>query len=122
MRITFFSKLLVFLAVLSGCTTKTDMTVPDNIIPPDKMVDIMVDINLTDAIHNIGKVRSQYSTEELYKGVYKKHGISRRAFDESMRYYSQHHPKLTVIYERVEKKLKRMEKELEETSKEETNE
>ena len=109
MRIILIPVLLLILSITSACTRQTDMSVPDDIIHPDTMVNVMVDVNMADALHNIGEVRSRYNTEQLYSGVYKKYGISRRAFDESMRYYSQHHKKLSVIYERVEQKLKQME-------------
>lgn len=103
--------LLAFIvgALIFSCERQPDMTVPNHVIQPEKMTAILADVNIADAMQNISHIRSHYTPEELYKGIYKKHGITRREFDESLKYYTRHNKKSKVIYGQVEEKLKKRE-------------
>lgn len=105
-----------FIIAIGSCNREPDMTVPADIIQPEQMVDILVDVNKADAMQNISKIRSNYKPQELYKAVYKKHKVSRKEFDRSMQYYAAHNRKLAVIYQRVESKLTKAKSKLKENS------
>lgn len=112
MKIKAIAALLAGLALLS-CSSQPDKTVPEGIISPDKMASIMVDINIVDAMHNVNSIRSEYSTAQIYRGVYEKHGITRKTFDSSMQYYARHHRKLASLYSQVKAELQKRENNLE---------
>lgn len=86
------------------------------IIPPKKMVNVLVDIHLADGMadenmrHSSGFVLDSAS---LYGSVFKKYGVTRAQFDSTMNYYSEHPDDLQKMYNQVTARLKRLEDELE---------
>jgi len=95
------------------------------IIPPKKMVNVLVDIHLADGMadenmrHSSGFVLDSAS---LYGSVFKKYGVTRAQFDSTMNYYSEHPDDLQKMYNQVTARLKRLEDELEAAQGEEKKE
>jgi hypothetical protein len=107
------SGLLVILALGSCYHTVPDPTFKmDLVIPADSMATLLTDLHIADGVINNTKLKDktlkQLSTE-YFSEILEKHGISRDAFDESMRYYAYHTEELDKIYEKVIVNLSKIE-------------
>ncbi len=107
------------LIIQSGCTEKVrkKQLPPDNLIPREEMVDIIVDMHLYDAIiwkEQKTKTRKiQYEKFFLYESILEKYHISREQFESSMGYYQSDLEVLDEIYADVITKLSIMKSEME---------
>lgn len=91
-----FTALLLFVACKPS--------VPDEIIEPSRMESILYDLHLADGyVVNGGKSFDDLASVrmEYREAVYRKYGISRIQFDESMKYYYRHSDRLQEIYEKL---------------------
>ncbi len=81
-----------------------DFYLPDGILSKKKMVPIIVDIHLAEAINNqkfnISLVRDSLP-EELYLSICKKHHTDRTVVEKSLLYYGKHTEAYTEIYNEV---------------------
>jgi hypothetical protein len=77
---------------------------PDGVLPKKKMVPILVDIHLSEAIYN-----QRFSTalpkdslpEDLYLSICKKYKVERSVIEKSLLYYGKHTAAYIPIYEEV---------------------
>ncbi|MGY3054331.1 hypothetical protein ACVWYG_002538 [Pedobacter sp. UYEF25] len=99
----------IFLALLlSIFWLACSNSVPNGIIKPDKMENVIYDVHVVDGyISNIypedsaKKVASRY-----YNGIYKKFDIDSVQFTESLAYYSEKPVQLEKMYKRISTRLK----------------
>ena len=116
--------LIVFIVLFSlifqsGCTEKVrkKQLPPDDHIPREEMVDIIVDMHLYDAIiwkEQKTKTRKiQYEKFFLYESILEKYQISREQFESSMDYYQSDLEVMDEIYADVITKLSIMKSEME---------
>ena len=111
--------LAVLLAFLTGCE-KPVIEKPRDLVSRDKMISMLVDIRLVEAIYQT----KRFSSEELrnlkeadfYYSVLKIHGVADSTFEKSLIYYSSKPKEFEKIYTRVVNRLTQMEQELEEKS------
>jgi hypothetical protein len=94
--------LLSFLTLLLvGCASEKQ---PKGILPEDKMVEVLIDIQLTEGIAGAMPI-SYDSSQVLYKllerEVFLKHEVEDSVFTQSMIYYLQYPSKIDAIYARV---------------------
>lgn len=94
--------LLIFSAVLLfSCSSES---IPSGILSEDKMVNVLVDIQLTEGVVSALPV-SYDSSQVLYslleKDVFEKHGVTDSVFTQSMLYYLEDAAKMDRIYTRV---------------------
>jgi hypothetical protein len=107
-KIIFISVLFLFCA----CGSKTEKTkIPDNIIPPDKMVSVIVDFHLIEASigieqQNGGDVNGMSNFR--YNSVMKKHKINRKQLSDSFMFYTRHMKEMDKIYKQVVVELSTM--------------
>lgn len=101
-NILFFLALLFFGACIGS-------TVPDGIIKPDKMTNLMVDVHIVDG--SIYDIDTQVA-DSLYKyginrylKVFKNHHTDSLQFRKSMEYYSLHTEQLEEMYAEITKIL-----------------
>lgn len=92
-------KILPFavLLLIVGCTKR-----PKEVISPEKIVPIIEDIHLTDAL--LTNSRTRKTPEEIakyYTYIFKKHHISAEDFKESMKYYAQNPKELRESYTQI---------------------
>jgi hypothetical protein len=77
---------------------------PDGILPPKKMVPILVDMHLSEAIYNqrfnISLTRDSLP-EELYLSICRKYKIERSVIEKSLLYYGKHTDAYIPIYDQV---------------------
>lgn len=88
------------LALMTSCGKE----IPDDIIQPDQMEEVLYDYHLS-----IGMGQSSKNTErEAYKNyLFQKHHITQAEFDSSMVWYTRESKELTEIYESLDKRFKR---------------
>ncbi|MCZ4223111.1 DUF4296 domain-containing protein [Pedobacter rhodius] len=88
---------------------------PQNIIPPDKMQNILYDIHVADGyISSISILDSSKKVAaSYYKGIYKKFGIDSAKYAQSMTYYYKHPKDLDEMYKVIAKRLAKQQKAME---------
>ncbi len=94
--------------ILFGCDNYNNESVPDNLIEPKKMTNILVDMELLRSIKstNASDEYKEKALGDLY--LYKKYNIDSLQLVESKKYYSKYPKKYLAIYKSVEKRLKFM--------------
>lgn len=103
--------LIIACLLFFSCADKKTVTLPANILQKQKMAEVMLDINLLEAtmslnITNVDKVSVGNPTPDF--NVLKKNNISKKQFDESFYFYSQHPDLLNEIYQIVLNDLSKM--------------
>jgi hypothetical protein len=85
---------------------------PDGVLSRKKMVPILVDIHLAEAIsnqrYNISMNRDSLP-EDLYLSICKKHKVDRAAIEKSLIYYGKHMREYIPVYDEVLNVLNAME-------------
>ena len=94
---------LCFCLVLIACANEKNI-IPENVLPINKMAEVMADINLQEASlgQNINtgiKVDTTKATIDFE--VFKKHNITKKQYQESFDFYTMHLDSLNKIYELV---------------------
>ena len=84
MRNFFYIAVLIFL--LTNCTSNTIISKPKNLIPKDKMVDVITDMLLASGGENIKNIQLQRKVN-YFPLVYEKYQIDSTQFKESNFYY-----------------------------------
>jgi hypothetical protein len=107
---------LIVLLFVSSCGEKvvTDKNKKEGILSVDKMVELMVDIQLADAAADWqGKTANEKKkkTEEYYSAVLQKHQLSREDFETSLDFYLLHPEEFEEIYKNVITELSKMQSE-----------
>ena len=109
----------VTLFLHSGCTEKVREKAipPDDLIPRDEMVDIIVDMHLYDAIiwkeQKTKTKKIQVEKLFLYESILEKYHITKEQFESSMGFYQSDLEVLDEIYADVITKLSKMKSETE---------
>jgi len=109
---------ILFLMLLS-CTSKIEKITPppDNLIPQNTMVEIIVDLHLMDGVLQSSQKRGDREMESkkyyLYKSILEKYDITREQFESSMEYYQQDLETIDAIYADVVTELSKMKSETE---------
>lgn len=95
--------LLLSAALLAGCGKQ----IPEDVIQPDKMENILYDYHLTTAMSGDISYNENYKKEALRKFVYEKHRITQAEFDSSMVWYTRHTENLAIIYTNLGKRFRK---------------
>lgn len=112
-------KTLIFLFVFAFYSCNRQQ-VPENVIPFDDMVDIIVDIHITDGIVTTSKIRRQLIANDstnFYNAIFDNYSYTRKDFDTSLYYYSKNINQYDLIYDEVLNRLSKIESELKENKK-----
>lgn len=93
------------LLLISACQgiEKTDK--PKDLIPQDKMVDVLTDISLIHGARSYNKELMIENGIDVDKFVFEKHGIDSLQYIRSNRYYSENYKEYQQIYSRVKERL-----------------
>lgn len=106
MKIRYIYYLLILL-VITACNN-----LPKGILPAKKMVSVLVDIHLSEAINsqkfNISMTRDSLP-EDLFLSICRKHKIERTNLEKSLLYYGKHTREYIPIYNQVLDVLSEME-------------
>lgn len=93
--------LIFFTLLLIGCKP----SVPDGVLSPKEMEDVLYDYHLADAMAQDDDADQGYKERMYRAGVLKKHDVTQAVFDSSMVYYLRHTEELQKIYERLSDRL-----------------
>ncbi|MFP4488124.1 MAG: DUF4296 domain-containing protein [Bacteroidales bacterium] len=109
--------LLISLLLATSCNkTNRSGVNQSEVVPPEKMTELLTDLYLADGLLNYPPIRSDFShkdSTENYIDVIESHGLTKEQADLSMRYYFIDKPdKYEEIYDRVIENLSGMEAEL----------
>lgn len=102
-------KILLFIIVLLlGCGGSNFKEVPEGVIPRKRMIDLLVDIHLSDAVlvnKKFNTNKHEYQIEGYYKYLYEKHGYNREEIDSSIAFYTRYPDEYSKMYDEVLEKL-----------------
>jgi len=91
------------------------VSIPDNIFPKQKMADVFVDIHLLEASMSLNST----SVDKITSGnptpnfdVLKKNNITKKQYDDSYNFYTQHPALLNEVYDLVLNDLSKMQAEV----------
>lgn len=105
----FFYIFLIPLFILS-CTSNTIYKKPENLIPRDKMVDILVDMQLALGAKSIKNIDGKKNVEYMHL-VYEKYQIDSARFAENNFYYMTNIDEFNKVLRKTESKIQAMKKE-----------
>lgn len=84
-------------AFMVGCGKQ----VPENIIQPDRMENILYDYHLSISMGNNLSYSDNYQKEAYKNYVFEKHHITEAEFDSSMVWYTRHTEELASLYKKL---------------------
>jgi len=90
------------------------------VVEQEKMVDVMVDVHLTEAILRNKKISGEEldkKTSDYYSRIFHKHDITKKQFDSSLVYYEKNVDQFNEIYEEVIVKLNKKQRKAEQARK-----
>lgn len=97
---------------LSGSLAGCGKNIPDDIIQPGAMEDLLYDYHLATTLSADLPYTDNYKKEAYIAYVFKKHQTTESEFDSSMVWYSRHGDQLTAIYDNLKKRFERDEKQM----------
>lgn len=110
------SIIIVFSIFLLACAEKKEVSVPENILPIEKMADVLLDVHLLEASLNITvfDTNTPPQTDNTAKSfdVFKKNKTDKQQFDESLKFYTHKPEMLNKIYDLVLNNLSKMQAEV----------
>jgi hypothetical protein len=117
------SIILILLVILIGCRgndQENKIQPPNHLIPRDEMISILVDIHLVEASFKTNPVRKEdpYTYSSVYyESVFKKYSITRKDFEENLKYYQQDIKDFDKMYEEVITRLSKLQSDVIQDSK-----
>lgn len=102
--------ILLSLIFVVSCTSNTIYKKPDDLIPEDKMVDLLVDLQLALGAKSIKNIEGKKNIDYMHL-VYEKYQIDSARFAESNFYYMSDIDKFNKILKKSKNKLQKMKKE-----------
>lgn len=105
-------KILCFLILLSSCSGGGSLNVPDDVIPRDSMVSALVDLHLIEGAKVGQKVMGDtVKINTYYAKMYQKYGVTRKQFEKSFKFYSEHPDDMNKMYQEVIERLNKIQQE-----------
>lgn len=101
----FFGSLFLLLFFLISCQDIKHTPKPDDLIPEDKMVDVLVDISLLHGARSYNKTLLEQKGVQPYNYLWEKYRIDSTRFERSSNYYADNPRRYEKIYERVKIRL-----------------
>ena len=91
---------IFFLFLLASCSSR-----PRNVLPENKMVDLMADMELAEAYINTARSSSSQDRIDIGKSVLQAHGVSQETLDTTLAWYGRNMDEYTELFEKVDKKI-----------------
>ena len=93
------------LILLCSCSSQEE-TFPEHLIKKEQMVDIIAEIELTQAFIKLKTAHTDSINQEvLYQNVFERFSVTKKKFNESLTYYASDPEQLEFIYDQVIIKL-----------------
>lgn len=101
---------LPLICVLSSCGEKeTTVEIPANILPKEKMVQVLTDVHLAEAEANLRTLPDSASKEPIgFQKIFDKDSITKKQYEESLTFYIDHPVLLDSIYTQVLNELSKI--------------
>ncbi|PZD77737.1 DUF4296 domain-containing protein [Mesonia sp. K7] len=93
------------LLLILSCQDVKKAKKPDNLIPEDKMVEVLVDMHKLDALISVNRVAYDLRNVESHELIYQKHQIDSLQFEQSSDYYSEDFNTNERIFQQVKDRL-----------------
>jgi hypothetical protein len=105
--------IILLFSLLFACSKNPDAKIPDTVLPKEKMAELMLDIQLFESTMSVSLLKEENVILEIPKtNILKKHGVTKKQYDESFEYYSQHPNLFSEVYAIVLNDLSRMQAEV----------
>lgn len=86
------------------------MNIPDDVLPEDKMIDVMTDMHIVEGAKMGRNMMGDTLKAEIYfDKIYEKHQTSKEEYDRSFSFYTKHPGTMDKIYEQVIENLNSIE-------------
>lgn len=95
--------IIIILFTLFACNEEAEI-IPENVFSQEKMVSVMVDVQLVEATLSVNQLKGDEAKEaaaNYYDSVLKQHNISREEFDVSFKYYAERPGLMEQIYDEM---------------------
>ncbi len=108
------SKIAVILlgAILMGCQDLERPEKPKNLIPEDKMVEVLIDVHLFNSAKSYNRMPLQQTGMTPHQFIYEKHGIDSLQYERSNAYYGADLDKYATIHSRARSILEKRKREV----------
>ncbi|MFA8300270.1 MAG: DUF4296 domain-containing protein [Hyphomicrobiales bacterium] len=107
---------ILLILIIYSCSDK--VSIPKGVIPPDKMTNIMIELQIADAAISFRKNRGldfEDYQSPYYQYVFNKYDVDASLFKESMAFYDKNPKILEQMYQNVKDSLSLKIKEIEPT-------
>ena len=75
--------IFLFCIFLFSCAKNPEAKIPDNILPKEKMAELMLDIQLYESSMTVSLLKDENTPLEIPKtDILKKHGLSKKQYDD----------------------------------------
>ncbi|HSM64278.1 MAG TPA: DUF4296 domain-containing protein [Gillisia sp.] len=108
-----FIKVFLIVCFFCSCQDIEEIKKPDNLIPEDKMVEVLTELNLLNSAKNYNKRLLEESGVQPDEYLYSKYDIDSLKLAESTTYYAKKYDKFEGIYQKVKQNLETMKAKLE---------
>lgn len=81
--------------------------VPPNILAEETIVEILVQMELTQAAYKIKNPKGKFDVNRTFESIYTKKSITKQEFEESLRYFSNKPQKMEEIFNMVISEISR---------------
>lgn len=107
-----FLKVLFLAGFFWSCQNVDEIKEPDNLIPEDKMVDVLTELSLLNSAKNFNKRILEETGLQPDTYFFSKYKIDSLQLAESTSYYAKKYDKFDAIYKRVKQNLDGMKEKL----------
>lgn len=104
-HIIFLFSLFLF---LGSCQNVKKMEKPKDLIPEDKMIDVLAELSLVQAARNYNKFKLESLGVEPGEYIYNKFGIDSLQLERSTEYYAENYIQYDRMYDSVKAKIRRL--------------
>lgn len=105
--------ILLILFIAFACRDADKVREPDNLIPENKMVEVLTDLSLLNSAKNYNRRQLESTGLRPIEYLYDRHGIDSVRLAQSTRYYANYPADLERIYTRVKDNLESLKTDLE---------
>lgn len=111
--------LIIVILLLTFCSCeKSVVEKPKNLVPRDKMINLIVDLHTGDAVFQSKRYSSEqlkkYTDADLYHSILKKYDVADTVFEKSLIYYASLPKEFEKMYSKALSKLNAQEERLKE--------
>tara|TARA_R100000935_G_C2817092_1_gene157830 strand:- start:360 stop:839 length:480 start_codon:yes stop_codon:yes gene_type:complete len=100
-----FLKVFIFACFLSSCQNIEEVNKPDNLIPQDKMVEVLTELAILNSAKNKNKRTLEETGLQPDTYLYSKYEIDSLQLAESTTYYAKKYDQFDNIYQKVRQNL-----------------